>query len=241
MANFPFQRLQADLAKLIAETPAGSRLMSEPDLAKQMGVSRATLREAMRTFETQGLIRRRQGSGTYVVGKFQVIEAGLEVLESIETMARRMNLEVSVSDLHIEQMEADSATAEGLCVEVGTHFVRVRRVMRAEGRPVAYLIDSLPLDILKPDDLANEFHGSVLDYLISTGVDLQVSRAAISATNAVADVAKALEIQRDDVLLRFASQLYDRAGKVVDYSVSYFIPGYFHFHVNRQVGNGTLV
>lgn len=241
MANFPFQRLQADLAKLIAETPAGSRLMSEPDLAKQMGVSRATLREAMRTFETQGLIRRRQGSGTYVVGKFQVIEAGLEVLESIDTMARRMNLEVSVSDLYIEQMEADSDTADKLCVEKGTAFVRVRRVMRAEGRPVAFLIDSLPAEILKLDDLTNEFRGSVLDYLIGSGVDLQVSRAAISATNAVADVAKALEIQRDDVLLQFASQLYDTQGRVVDYSVSYFIPGYFHFHVNRRIGNGTSV
>jgi len=239
MANFPFQRLQADLAKLIAETPPGSRLMSEPDLAKQMGVSRATLREAMRTFETQGLIRRRQGSGTYVVGKFQVIEAGLEVLESIETMARRMNLEVSVSDLHIEQMNADKNIAEGLCVEEGTPYVRVRRVMRAESRPVSYLIDALPVDILKPDDLANEFRGSVLDYLIGSGVDLQVSRAAISATNAIAEVAKALEIQRDDVLLRFASQLYDGKGKLVDYSMSYFIPGYFHFHVNRRIGNGA--
>ena len=239
MANFPFQRLQADLAKLIAETPPGARLMSEPDLAKQMGVSRATLREAMRTFETQGLIRRRQGSGTYVVGKFQVIEAGLEVLESIETMARRMNLEVSVSDLQIEQLEADSTIADGLCVEAGTPYVRVRRVMRAESRPVAYLIDALPTDILKPDDLASEFHGSVLDYLISNGVDLQVSRAAISATNAVADVAKALEIQRDDVLLQFASQLYDGKGKLVEYSVSYFIPGYFHFHVNRRIGSNN--
>jgi GntR family transcriptional regulator len=239
MANFPFQRLQADLAKLIAETPPGARLMSEPDLAKQMGVSRATLREAMRTFETQGLIRRRQGSGTYVVGKFQVIEAGLEVLESIETMARRMNLEVSVSDLQIEQTNADSTIADGLCVEEGTPYVRVRRVMRAESRPVSYLIDALPVDILKVDDLANEFRGSVLDYLIGSGVDLQVSRAAISATNAIAEVAKALEIQRDDVLLRFASQLYDGKGKLVDYSVSYFIPGYFHFHVNRRIGNGT--
>jgi len=241
MANFPFQRLQADLAKLIAETPAGSRLMSEPDLAKQMGVSRATLREAMRTFETQGLIRRRQGSGTYVVGKFQVIEAGLEVLESLETMARRMNLEVSASDLRVEQMNADKSTAEGLCVDEGMPIICVQRVMRADSRPVAFLIDSLPMDVLKPDDLANEFHGSVLDSLISSGVDLQVSRAAISATNAAADVAKALEIQRDDVLLRFISQLYDSTGKVVDFSVSYFIPGYFHFHVNRRIGNGTGV
>jgi GntR family transcriptional regulator len=241
MANFPFQRLQADLAKLIAETPAGARLMSEPDLAKQMGVSRATLREAMRTFETQGLIRRRQGSGTYVVGKFEVIDAGLEVLESLETMARRMNLEISVSDLHIEQMPAEKIVAESLCVDEVTPVTRVRRVMRADGRPVAYLIDFLPGETLKPDDLPAEFRGSMLDYLIGSGIDLKVSRAAISATNAPADVAKALEIQRDDVLLKFASQLYDANGRVVDYTVSYFIPGYFNFHVNRRIGNGNMV
>lgn len=237
MANFPFQRLQADLAKLIASTPAGSRLTSEPDLAKQMGVSRATLREAMRTFETQGLIRRRQGSGTYVVGKFEAIDAGLEVLESIETMARRMNLQVSVSDLNVEQVDADHKTADGLCVEEGTRITRVRRVIRAEGRPVAYLVDSLPEAILQPSGLPTEFRGSVLDFLIGTGCDLQISRAAISATNATAEVAKPLEIQRDDVLLRFESQLYDSTGKVLDYSVSYFIPGYFHFHVNRRIGS----
>jgi GntR family transcriptional regulator len=236
MANFPFQRLQADLAKLIAGTPAGSRLMSEPDLAKQMGVSRATLREAMRTFETQGLIRRRQGSGTYVVGKFEVIDAGLEVLDSLETMARRLNLEISVSDLHLEQVQAEKTIADSLCADEGTPLTRVRRVMRADGRPVAYLIDFLPETVLRPADLPAEFRGSVLDYLIDCGVDLQVSRAAISATNAPADVAKALEIQRDDVLLRFASQLYDGKGTVVDYSVSYFIPGYFNFHVNRRIG-----
>ena len=236
MANFPFQRLQADLAKLIANTPAGSRLTSEPELAKQMGVSRATLREAMRTFETQGLIRRRQGSGTYVVGKFDVIEAGLEVLESIETMAHRMKLEVTVSDLQIEQIEADAKTADGLCVDPGKRITRVRRVIRADGRPVAYLIDSLPEEMLLPSNLPAEFRGSVLDFLISVGSDLKMSRAAISATNASADVAKPLEIQRDDVLLRFESQLYDSAGKVLDYSVSYFIPGYFNFHVNRRIG-----
>src|SRR5512132_2555617 len=135
MPNFPFQRLQADLAKLIASTPPGSRLMSEPDLAKQMGVSRATLREAMRTFETQGLIRRRQGSGTYVVGKVPVIDAGLEVLESLDTMAHRMNLPITVSDLHIEQVNADAETATGLGVSEGSRLTHVRRVIRADGRP----------------------------------------------------------------------------------------------------------
>ena len=237
MANFPFQRLQADLAALIARTPAGQRLISEPDLAKQMGVSRATLREAMRTFETQGLIRRRQGSGTYVVGKVPVMDAGLEVLESIDTMASRMNLQTTVSDLHVDQVDADKETAAGLGVAETVRLTRIRRVMRADSRPVAYLIDTLPADTLKPGDLPNGFTGSILDLMLSRGNKLTVSRAAISATNATADVAKALEIQRGDVLLQFVSQLYLDTGKVVDYTLSYFIPGYFHVHVVRRIGN----
>ena len=239
MANFPFQRLQIDLAALIERTPAGARLISEPDLAKQMGVSRATLREAMRTFETQGLIRRRQGAGTFVVGKVPVIDAGLEVLESIETMARRMNLVVAVSDLNVEQVAAEQDHAKELGVAVGDCLTRVRRVMRAETRPVAYLIDILSEDVLKIADLPEGFNGSVLDFLLERGDDLRVSRAAISANNATAEVAKALEIQRGDVLLQFVSQIYTSDGKIVDYTVSYFIPGYFNFHVVRRIGNSN--
>ena len=74
--------------------------------------------------------------------------------------------------------------------------------------------------------------------MLGRGDSLTVSRAAISATNATADVAKALEIQRGDVLLEFISQLYNNDSKIVDYTVSYFIPGYFNFHVVRRVGNG---
>jgi len=237
MANFPFQRLQADLAELIAKTPAGQRLTSEPELAKQMGVSRATLREAMRTFETQGVIRRRQGSGTYVVGKVPVIDAGLEVLESLDRMARRMNLAISIGELHIEQVTADKETSAGLGVAEGTHLTRVRRTMCADGRPVAYLIDTLPASLLNLEELPENFSGSILDFMLARGDSLSVSRAAISATNATADVAKALEIQRGDVLLEFVSHLYNNDSQIVDYTTSYFIPGYFNFHVVRRIGN----
>ncbi len=76
-----------------------------------------------------------------------------------------------------------------------------------------------------------DFHGSVLDFLLERGDSLASSRANVSAIGATAEVAKALEIQRGDVLLHFYSQLFDGRGKVVDYSLSYFIPGYFHFHI----------
>ena len=132
----------------------------------RLGVSRATLREAMRTFEVQGLIRRRQGSGTFVVGKMPVIEAGLEVLESLETMAERLGLEVTVSDLHVESLPADAEGAAGLGVALGAPVTRVRRVMREESRPVAYLVDTLRAETLKPEQLGPDFRGSVLDFLL---------------------------------------------------------------------------
>jgi GntR family transcriptional regulator len=237
MSNFPFQRLQADLAGLIARTPAGQRLPSEPDLAKQLGVSRATLRDAMRTFETQGLVRRRQGSGTFVVGKVQALDSGLEVLESLETMAKRFGLEISVSNLSVDQVVADENIATNLNLAVGAPLLRVRRVICADGRPVAYLVDTLPEDVLNLEDLHDDFRGSVLDILLERGDSLKTSRANISALGATAEVAKVLEIQRGDVLLHLYSQLFDKDGKVVDYSLSYFIPGYFHFHVVRRVGS----
>src|SRR5512143_20086 len=129
MVNFPFQRLQSDLSALISKTAAGERLPSEPDLARRLGVSRATLREAMRTFETQGLIRRRQGSGTFVVGLVPVIESGLEVLESLETMAQRMGLAINMGEAVIQRLPADDECAAALELPLGSPLVRVSRIM----------------------------------------------------------------------------------------------------------------
>ncbi|HAE58688.1 MAG TPA: hypothetical protein DCG54_04050 [Anaerolineae bacterium] len=236
MPHFPFQRLQADLAELIAKSLPGTRLPSEPDLAADLGVSRATLREAMRTFETQGLIRRRQGAGTFVVGQPPVMEGGLEILESMLTLARRTNLDVGPGPATVERIQADDDCANALEVPAGTHLVRVSRTMRADSRPVAYLVDTLPEDVLHPEELTSKFSGSVLDYLLQRGDPLSVSRTDITASNATADVAKMLEIQRGDVLLQFTAKLITISGKVVDYSHSYFVPGYFKFHIVRKVG-----
>jgi GntR family transcriptional regulator len=53
---------------------------------------------------------------------------------------------------------------------------------------------------------------------------------------ATPEVARALQVQRDDVLLLFVAYLYSNDGRVADYSFSYFLPGYFRFHVIRKVG-----
>src|SRR3990170_7297760 len=100
-------RLHAQLGEMIAKSSPGERLLTEPKLAEMLGVSRATLREAMRTFETQGLIQRRQGVGTFVVRPAGVMETGLELLESIESMAERAGLSVRLGDYKVERRPAD--------------------------------------------------------------------------------------------------------------------------------------
>lgn len=231
------QNLHEQLVQVIAATPPGERLPSEPSLAKQLGVSRATLREAMRTFESQGFIRRRQGSGTFVTHPSTIIDSGLEVLESIETLAERINLPVTMGAWSINNRSSSEDECSALNVSPECRVVQISRVIEAEDRPVAYLVDILPEPVLKPEEINNGFTGSVLDLLLQLGnPDLAVSRTEITAVVATAELARALGIQRGDVLLHFKAYLYAADGQVIDYSFSYFIPGYFRFHVVRRVG-----
>jgi GntR family transcriptional regulator len=141
-----------------------------------------------------------------------------------------------MGDLNIEHQKASAEVAKVLSLQPDGQILYISREIHAEGRPVAYLIDILPEEILPAEELATGFTGSVLDLLLKRGVPaLGSSRCEINAVQASVDVAKALRIQRGDVLLRFISYLYATNGRVVDYSFSYFLPGYFNFHVVRRV------
>jgi GntR family transcriptional regulator len=237
MSNHPFRQLQSNLGEMINSLPAEARLPSEPALAKQLGVSRATLREAMRAFEGQGMIRRRQGVGTFVAAKVPVLDTGLEALESLETIAQRSGLTVKMGELQVQRVAADEELSAILELKPGAELTCVKRIIFTDYRPIAYLVDTLPMDILAPDELPTSFTGSVLDLLLRRGdPKLTQSRTEIKAIGATSEVARALQIQRDDVLLNFTAQLYSEEGRVVDYSFSYFLPGYFRFHVVRRVG-----
>src|SRR6266568_9235541 len=51
------------------EFPAGARLPPERDLARQLGVSRPSVREALIALEVEGYVEVRVGSGVYVLGQ----------------------------------------------------------------------------------------------------------------------------------------------------------------------------
>ncbi len=215
----------------------GDRLPSEHELSGQLGISRPTLREALRHLEEEGAIVRRHGVGTFVALQPPVIEGGLEILESIERMAERRGLSTRMSEARVEQRPAHVRELEGLGVSEATQITAVTRVIMADGERVAHLTDVVPERFLRQTELGEGFHGSVLDLLLARGWPaLSHSRTELAAEAADADLARALHIQRGAPLLKLEAQLYAQDGLVVDYSTSHFVPGYFKFHVVRRIG-----
>jgi len=230
--------LHEQLSLLIEETESGGKLPSEPKLAVELGVSRASLREAMRTFETRGLLQKKQGVGTFVIHPTRVFDTSLENLNSLETIADQLGLQVSMGDLKVNRKVVDQEMSTSLELPENLEILQVSRVILAENRPVAYLEDNLPIDIINEDEVRKDFTGSVLDMLIRReDIPLASSKCEISALGATHDLAIALQIQRHDPLLVFSSLLFSTRGRIIDSSFSYFLPGYFHFHIVRRVGD----
>jgi len=230
--------LHEQLSLLIAETESGEQLPSEPKLAVEFGVSRASLREAMRTFETRGVLQKKQGVGTFVIHPSGVFDTSLENLNSLETIADQLGLDVSMGDLRVKRRFVDHELSKTLDLPENDEILQVSRVILAENRPVAFLEDNLPIDIISEEEVIKDFTGSVLDMLIRRDdIPLASSKCEISALGATHDLAIALDIQRHDPLLVFSSLLFSSRGRIIDSSFSYFLPGYFHFHIVRRVGD----
>lgn len=215
-----------------------SLLPSEAELGRLYGVSRATIREALAQLESAGYIRRQQGVGTFINQQLPRIDTGLEELASIDTLARRLQLKTHYCDLLIKERDPSPGERKTFQISADTKVLSISRVIMANSRRVAYLIDVVPSNYLCIDVLRSSFQGSVLDILLSNEqYAISYSRTDILVESASPAVAKKLELQRGSALLKWQAQLVTRDGRVVDLSQSYFVPGYFRFHVIRKVSS----
>src|SRR5207244_1653659 len=98
---------QIERAIFAGELHAGDRLQSERELAEQFGVSRITVRDALRVLEARGLIRVKVGA----TGGAFVAEANVDrVAESISTMIQLKRM--TLSELAEARTVVEAATAE---------------------------------------------------------------------------------------------------------------------------------
>lgn len=231
-----YQQAEEALAALMQTLSPGDRLPTEPALAQSLGISRATLREALRNLEAKGVITRRQGVGTFYNGTRVLIESGLESLASVEDMAQRQGLHCATAGLEVAGEVADPQCAVALRIEPGAPVTVVRCTKVAEGHPIAYLVDVLPAAVATPTEAAEGLAGSVLDFLV-TSHDLAASHAAanIVPLKAGRELARRLQVPATTAILLMEETIYARDGAPVDFARSYFVPGFFQFHLLRRI------
>lgn len=128
----------------------GQQLPSEPALAKAMGVSRTTLREALRSLENEGLISRRHGVGSFVTVNSGHIIAGLEQIESYVKTIQRCGFQAEDRVLRIEGGEIEPEISGLLDLPPGSLGWIIFSLRLANGLPVIYCRDVIPT-VLVPD------------------------------------------------------------------------------------------
>lgn len=85
------EQVEEEIFSFIKSTPfeAGQKLPNEYELGRKFGVSRSTVREAVRSLTSKGILEVRRGSGTYVVNTVTADEdpLGIRGFEDKEAIA----------------------------------------------------------------------------------------------------------------------------------------------------------
>ena len=121
----------------------GDRLPVERSLCDQFGVSRATVRRALRALANDGLIESHVRRGSFVASS--PLSEPPNVLISFAEMAAARGFTVTNRVLHTEVRPATIDEAEELHVAPGSNVFVLERLRLLEGKPVVHEVDRVPL------------------------------------------------------------------------------------------------
>jgi DNA-binding GntR family transcriptional regulator len=219
---------------------AGERLPPEQELSAHLGISRGTLRTALRRLEESGEIVRRQGSGTYVGrASSTTLDEGLEKLVSYSELARRRGVRLEVGELTIDEQRLGPEGGEIFGLPAETPALTVTRVLLLDGQPGSWMRDvvnpELDLPPLAGLRQALESGEMVLDVLMAHGVPVAYTRAHILARVVTRRdrVGRALGVTETTAALEIEHVTCTAEGSPVEHSVDIFLPQSLDLHVMR--------
>jgi GntR family transcriptional regulator len=217
------------------ELAAGARLPSEPELAAELQVSRATLREALRAMELEGLLRR-QGSGTFVA-EHPRMATSLDVNFGVTDAIRAAGMTAGIAQARHWVEPAPAGEAALLELEPGQDVLVIERVRTAEGKPVVLSRDLVPSRLVGGNDRAVQgmLERSIYDVLErDLGIVISHGVARFRPVRAGHAVAARLGVPRGELLLYLWQVDYAEEGTPVISSHEFHLADAFDFTVVRR-------
>lgn len=220
-----YQQLQRGLRraiemKLLAPEDA---LPPERDLAEEFSVSRITIRKALDGLVSEGLLTRRQGSGTFVASRveksFSKLSSFTEDMTTRGKAPRSQWLKKSQGAVSPEE-----AMATGFAP--GTPVYRFNRLRYADDTPMSLEFCTLPAFCLPSIDAVQT---SLYDALDKAGFRPQRALQRLRAVLLTAQQTELLHGKEGDAGLLVERRGFMNDGRIVEFSQSYYCGDTYDF------------
>ncbi|MFN8381514.1 MAG: GntR family transcriptional regulator [Anaerolineales bacterium] len=215
--------------------PPGSQLPPEMELLQMMGISRTTLREALRILGEQQLIRKHRGRGTFVLERAIVKDMSQNF--GITEMISQAGFTPNTRDFNIYLENATKLIAEKLNIQTDSTMVVIDRVRTANDTPVVWTRDIIPQEYMNgwTPTIKELNQRSLYDCLEEyTNIRIVNGMASFNPVQANKEIAEKLNIQRNDLLLLIDQVDFDQSQRKVLYSAEYHLTDKFKFIIHRK-------
>jgi GntR family transcriptional regulator len=205
------------------EWAVDSKIPTELELSEYYGISRATVRQALKELVAEGSLYRKQGKGTFVLP--HKIEQRLNSFYSFSNEIRKLGYSPSTTILSFDLIEADSAIEAKLRLDGDLKVFRIHRLRLADEEPFAAETSYVPRRLYP--GLTREAVGAQGLYTTMrslAGYDLESATETFEAALLDAPQAKLLNVKRPAAGLYLERLTYHSAAEVAEYC-STFIRG----------------
>lgn len=160
------QQVKSHLKRRIANAEFESgRIPPESDLADELGVSRNTIRDALSQLETEGVIFRRQGAGTFINQAGLMVKSRLEEIVPYEQMIRDHGFNPTVQMVEVREEKVDPDLVAELNVAADEKLLVVQKLFLADEEPVIFSRTFVPPRIITVDFTPDDLHRPIYEFI----------------------------------------------------------------------------